>query len=397
MTTKDQVAQITIAEAKARGYTRSECLAIMSTFYQESGWNDTIWDPTHTTYGIAQQDGSYPHRFDGAAAQIKGFFDKLDVWRAKPGASTDIWLNICWMQQAPNWPSADYWYANGRRAYLTEIKSRIATVTPYLDKYWPADGGTAVPDEPRPDFNEFPIWSNNNSARSGKPTMFLIHTQEGGGGDAAAENLAKWFQNGNGVSYHYTISQASDGGVTVVDCVDTDRAAWSVGNANSISINLCFAGSRAAWSRDQWMKQANAIDVAAYLAVQDAKKYGFEPLVVPPPYTNGRPGISDHRWVTDVFKWGTHTDVGANFPWDYFTERVNHWAAGGKTEPEPPKVKHFPDDWTDRELAVETLRQQRGYTLNGWPQLGGRTVVDVLGAIGAKLGIEGCYDVKGKS
>lgn len=139
----------------------------------------------------------------------------------------------------------------------------------------------------RPDFNEFPIWSRNNSPRSGKPTMFLLHTQEGGGGDAAAENLAKWFQNGNSVSYHYTISQASDGGVTVVDCVDTDRASWSVGNANSISINLCFAGSRAAWTREQWLKQGNAIDVAAYLAVQDAKKYGFSTLVVPPPYTNG--------------------------------------------------------------------------------------------------------------
>ncbi|AUX81959.1 lysin A [Mycobacterium phage Frankie] len=230
-----------------------------------------------------------------------------------------------------------------------------------------------------PSYNEFPIWSANNSARSGKPTMFLIHTQEGGGGDAAAENLAKWFQNANGVSYHYTVSQASDGGVTVVDCVDTDRAAWSVGNANSISINLCFAGSRASWTREQWMAQKNAIDVAAYLAVQDAKKYGFAPMVVPPPYTNGRPGISDHRWVTDVFKWGTHTDVGAGFPWDYFTERVNHWANGGDTPaPEPPKAKRFPEDWTDRELLIEILRQLRGYNLDGWPQLGGKSLVDAV-------------------
>ncbi|UCR74410.1 lysin A [Mycobacterium phage Ritam007] len=231
----------------------------------------------------------------------------------------------------------------------------------------------------RPPYNEFPIWSSNSSARSGKPTIFLIHTQEGGGGDAAAENLAKWFQNGNGVSYHYTISQASDGGVTVVDCVDTDRAAWSVGNANSISINLCFAGSRAAWTRDQWMGQKNAIDTAAYLAVQDAKKYGFEPLVVPPPYTNGRPGISDHRWVTDVFKWGTHTDVGPNFPWDYFTERVAFWAGGGTTEPqqpEPPKEKKYPADWSDRELLeriaarTDYIYDQLGPGFDAWGEDG---------------------------
>ncbi|AIT13065.1 lysin A [Mycobacterium phage Bipolar] len=402
MTTKDQVAQITIAEAKARGYTRSECLAIMSTFYQESGWNDTIWDPTHTTYGIAQQDGSYPHRFDGAAAQIKGFFDKLDVWRAKPGASTDIWLNICWMQQAPNWPSADYWYANGRRAYLTEIKSRIATVTPYLDKYWPTTGGTDVP-ETRPPYNEFPIWSENhyNTKRTVNDIdAFLLHTSEGFvGRDDAAEALSLWYQpRSRQVAYHYAVSQASDGGVTVVDNVDTDYASWSALSANGRSINLCFAGTRAAWSRNEWLgKFGNAIDVAAYLAVQDCKKYNIPTKVIAPPYTGRLPGITDHRYVTQILKDGTHTDVGDGFPWDYFTERVNHWAAGGKTDPEPPKVKRFPDDWTDRELAVETLRQQRGYTLNGWPQLGGRTVVDVLGAIGAKLGVEGCYDVKDKS
>lgn len=143
MTTKDQVAQLIVSEAKARHHTRDECLAEMSALYQESEWRDDVWDPTATTYGVAQQDGSYPSRFDGAAAQIKAFFDKLDIKRNHPSHG-DIWLNICWLQQAPNWPSAQYWYANGRRAYLTEIKSRIATVTPYLDKYWPTTGGNPM-------------------------------------------------------------------------------------------------------------------------------------------------------------------------------------------------------------------------------------------------------------
>ena len=137
MTTKDQVAQLIVGEAKARNHTRDECLAEMSALYQESEWRDDVWDPTATTYGVAQQDGSYPNRFDGAAAQVRAFFDKLDVKRNHPGHG-DIWLNICWLQQAPNWPSAQYWYDHGRRAYLTEIKSRIATVTPYLNKYWSA-------------------------------------------------------------------------------------------------------------------------------------------------------------------------------------------------------------------------------------------------------------------
>ncbi len=232
----------------------------------------------------------------------------------------------------------------------------------------PLPGG--VVSDNRPDFNEFALWSKNNSARSGKPTMFLLHTQEGGGGDAAAENLAKWFQNGNGVSYHYTVSQASDGGTTVVDCVDTDRAAWSVGNANSISINLCFAGSRAAWTREQWLKQRGAIEAAAYLAVQDAKKYGFSTLVVPPPYSAGRPGISDHRWVTDVYKWGTHTDIGPNFPWDVFAAAVDKYS-GKQAPPVPPKPgpKQFPKDYTDRQL-LEYIAEQLGPGLDTWGEDG---------------------------
>ena len=352
MRTKDQVAQLIISEAKARQHTRGDCLAEMSALYQESGWDETIWDPTHTTYGVAQQDGSYPNRMAGAPAQIGAFFDRLDTQRAKPGASTDIWLNICWLQQAPNWPSAQYWYDNGRRAYLTEIQSRITTVTPYLDKYWPT--GDTMPDENRPGFNEFPIWSKNNSARNTKVDTWLIHTQEGGGGNAAAENLAKWFQNANEVSYHYTISQASDGGVTVVDCVDTDRASWSVLSANGRSINLCFAGSRASWTRQQWLAQGNAIDVAAYLAVQDCRKYGIPTTVIAPPYTGRIPGISDHRYVTKVLGDGTHTDVGDGFPWDIFTAAVQKYANPGTT-PAPVPGKKFPDDYTDRELLVEAV------------------------------------------
>lgn len=185
----------------------------------------------------------------------------------------------------------------------------------------------------KPAFNEFALWSSNNSPRTQKPSMLLLHTQESGGGDAAAETLARWFQDANNVSYHYTISQAADNGVTVVDCVDTDLASWSVLDYNNRSINLCFAGSSASWSRAQWLTQGRAIDVAAYLAVQDAAKYGFKPVVVPPPY-NGAPGISDHAYVTHMGV-GTHTDVGSGFPWDVFAAAVAKYS-GTAPAPAPP-------------------------------------------------------------
>jgi len=201
----------------------------------------------------------------------------------------------------------------------------------------------------RPNFNEYAVWSGNYSSRNGiRPTMFLIHTQEG---DSNADQLARWMQGPVGVSYHYTISMdARDKGITVCDVVDTDYSSWSVLDYNNRSINLCFAGSRASWTRQQWLDRVGrAIDVAAYLAVQDCKKYGFSTKVVAPPYTS-TPGISDHAYVTSRGI-GTHTDVGKSFPWDVFAASVAKYDGTAKPEPpkpEPPKPE--PGPMTDRQL-----------------------------------------------
>jgi N-acetyl-anhydromuramyl-L-alanine amidase AmpD len=245
-----------------------------------------------------------------------------------------------------------------------------------------------VTDPNKPDYNEFPIWSSSSQDRAGtKVDLFLLHTQEGGGGDSAAEDLANYLANpANQVSYHYTISQASDGGVTLVDCVDTDEAAWAVGDANARSINLCFAGSSASWTRDQWMAQSHAIDSAAYVAVQDCKKYSISTLVVPPPYT-GTPGISDHMYVTDVLKWGTHTDVGPNFPWDVFTAAVAKYT-GLDTEqpPPPPPVVVVPPPVDAPASGSPTLVGPADDQVSSrWEMLGGQTLVEAVAEIRDKL------------
>lgn len=50
--------------------------------------------------------------------------------------------------------------------------------------------------------------------------------------------------------------------------------------------------------------------------------------------------------------------------------------------PDPVKPDYAKETWDQLRIA--------------WPQLGGRTAVDLLGAIGEHLGIEGCYDTKKK-
>jgi hypothetical protein len=232
-------------------------------------------------------------------------------------------------------------------------------------------GGPTMPDPaaPRPDFNEYPLWSANNQSRAGtKVDLWLIHTQEGNGN---ADSLARWMQGDVGVSYHYTVSQdPRDNGVTVCDVVDTDLASWSALNANNRSINLVFAGSRAAWTRAEWMRQSRAIDVAAYLCAKDCRKYGI-PIKVMPRGKYGPPGgISDHYYVTKYLGIGDHSDVGPNFPWDYFTERVNAYAGLSKPEPVKPPAPVGP---ADDQLTMR------------WNSLGGQTLVEAVAQIRDKV------------
>jgi N-acetyl-anhydromuramyl-L-alanine amidase AmpD len=204
----------------------------------------------------------------------------------------------------------------------------------------------------RPDFNEYWVASRNYQNRNGtKIDLFLLHTQEGTGN---ADSLARWLGGPVNVSYHYTVSQdPRDNGVTVCDVVDTDYAAWSVLSANNRSINLCFAGSSVNWSREMWMRNSKALDAAAWLAVQDCKKYGIPFAVIAPPYTTGRAGISDHAYVTKVLKDGTHSDVGPNFPWLYFMGKVAEYSATKPAEPVEPPKKQYPKDFTDRQLLED--------------------------------------------
>jgi hypothetical protein len=114
-----------------------------------------------------------------------------------------------------------------------------------------------------------------------------------------------------------------------------------------------------------------AIDIAAYLAVQDCKKYGISTNVITPPYNSDPPGISDHRYVTQHLRDGTHTDVGDGFPWDVFIEAINKYA-NPQAQPQPGAPvpdRQFPKDFTDREL-LEWIVNQLGPGDPSWPSKG---------------------------
>ncbi len=173
------------------------------------------------------------------------------------------------------------------------------------------------PDSPKHTVLERP--SAGRTPRGVKPTHYFLHTQEG---DSSAEALARYCDGSNNVSYHYTLRD----GILCRLVDPRTHAAWSVLSANPFSVNLCFAGSYAAWTRDQWLKRERDIEIAAYTIVKDCLDLDIPLRVIPPPYTDSGPGISDHAFVTRKLGIGTHLDVGAGFPWDRLTYHINRFS-----------------------------------------------------------------------
>ncbi|MFE3052378.1 peptidoglycan DD-metalloendopeptidase family protein [Nocardia sp. NPDC059239] len=283
-----------------------------------------------------------------------------------------------------------------------------------------AETPSRSPSMAKPDFTELDRMGNSSNSRGGAGvTLFLLHTEEG---NSSAESLAAYLNNpGNDASYHYTVGDS-----VVCDVVDTDRASWSVLDANPYSINLCFAGSRASWSRAQWLTRDNDLRIAAWIAVQDCRKYGIPLTVIAPPYRRGA-GISDHRYVTDCLGVGTHSDCGDGFPWDVFSGYVAQYAGNQGDDDlsfanETIKNKSGQDinagelvayidlhinqikyglalvleQFAGKGAAAAFLANEKDtrptVTFPGWEQGGGRTLYDLSAATAAKAGVDGAAD-----
>jgi N-acetyl-anhydromuramyl-L-alanine amidase AmpD len=304
---------------------------------------------------------NYPHDAIGSDENSVGLFQQRAPWwgtvadRMDPARSAAMFYHALARLDYNSATHPPGWYAQQvqQSAFGGRYDQRFAEAAGLYTRLVGQLGHVA-----RPDFNEYPKWSPNCQGRSGrKVDLWLIHTEEG---SANADQLANYLDTpASQVSYHYTISEdPNDHGVTVCDVVDTDYASWSVLDANNESINLCFAGSYVAWTRQQWLDNASrAIDVAAYLAVQDCQKYGIAIKVIKPPYPSDPPGISDHRYVTQHLGIGTHTDVGDNFPWDVFEAAVNKYAGTvlPALAPAPTPAATAPPDYAYLAGAVADL------------------------------------------
>lgn len=267
--------------------------------------------------GIYQQ--RFPWWDDPETDDSGGSSDRMDVFR-----STKLFVTSL-LRQKPNYhdnpgeaiANTQNCRADLRWKYGANLEYAWAAFNRLKNEPIAPTPGTVPPAalEPfaskKPAYTEIEFFGWGATSRSRPAINFFLHTEEG---DSSARNLAAFCQGQNNVSYHYVCRDA-----ILYDVVDTDLYSWSVLNANVFSINFCFAGSRAGWSREEWLARERDIEIAAWIAVQDCRKYPtMSTLVIPPPYDYQGPGISDHKYVTQKLGIGTHHDVGENFPWDRF-------------------------------------------------------------------------------
>ena len=211
-------------------------------------------------------------------------------------------------------------------------------------------------------------WNNCQPRNGQKPRYFVLHTSEGAGGMDLVN-----YMRGAQVSYHYVVDNNGD----VFDLVDTDDASWSCLDWNGFTINAVFGASHAGWSRQEWIdNMGNAIRNMAYLCAQDCLKYGIPiDVSLTHPYRPIKTGVIDHHYITVVGGIGSHVDVGDNFPVDVFTGHLQTFYAQLKGTPVDPTPTPYP---SQADMIVQIWEQLVGPHAKGWPQLGGKTLVDAI-------------------
>jgi len=159
--------------------------------------------------------------------------------------------------------------------------------------------------------------------------------------------------------------------IAVGPCNHAGSGNWGTltnGNRDSIGFECAYSGS-GPWPQKQiiTMRDATAA-ISKKIGKKAADSVCGHKEYAKPQGRKPDPGNMDMNW----FRAEVQKDL------DGFVFPGEHPPITVPPAPEPPKVKRFPDDWTDRELMLEILRQLRGPSLKGWSQLGGKSIVDFL-------------------
>ena len=212
---------------------------------------------------------------------------------------------------------------------------------------------------------------NSNGPRA-KTAYAVVHTQEGDGTAVSLANYCNstWDKGLKAVSYNLTVDS-----IDTVEVVPVTESSWSAVDANDIAVHLCFAGSRAAWTRADWLSRDAMLKRGAKAIAAACKQFDIPAVKVLS--SGGWPvtpkGIAGH--VDFGTRGGGHTDPGVSFPWTEFVGMVQGYLTPDPGT-QPPDVPA--DDPVDTPDPLIDLHRQ---FLGLWEMLGWRTPVEALAVL----------------
>lgn len=214
----------------------------------------------------------------------------------------------------------------------------------------------------------------------------VFHTTENDD-NTPPQNVARWQQDpGNESSYNVLFGARG----TTVRSNDDNYIPWAAGwTGNRYGAHGSAVG-RASRTRSQWLQFPEQLESMAQWAADLNSRYGLPLIKLTAEQVRAKQkGFCGHLEISKAFGEVNHTDPGPGFPWDIVLNRAKEINTPNQKRPEKMASQ-------DKKLDL-TLDQLVGYPWKeypGWPQLGGRSLVDSLGAIGEKLGVPGMCDTQ---
>jgi N-acetyl-anhydromuramyl-L-alanine amidase AmpD len=192
-------------------------------------------------------------------------------------------------------------------------------------------------------------------ARSGQPTIIVIHDTEGSEGRDAAENGAAYdARRTDGVSTHFFVD--ADSCVQCVLTKDTAHHAKSEGNIRGIGFELC---GRASQTQAQWLDGGLDLRLAARYVAKCCRKWNIPARKLTVAQLRaGEKGICAHDDVSKAWHQTDHTDPGRNFPWAKFIAMVQSELNPEEDDMTPEQAKQL-----DRIEAHVTATANRVFTM----------------------------------
>lgn len=223
----------------------------------------------------------------------------------------------------------------------------------------------------------------------------VLHTTENSD-NTPPDDVAKWQQDESNES-SYNVLFGTDG--RTVRSNDDDFSPWSSGMpGNRLGVHGSAIGY-ASRTRAQWLKYPKQLESIAQWLATNHREYKIPLRELTVDEVRRRiPGVTTHAvyWeaIGKAQGMDTRTDPGAGFPMDVVLKRAKELTSP-KT-PTPPKVKD--NALTEKQynelvkllkLILDQLVGHPGLKFPGWSQLGGRSLVDAVAAIGEALEVEG--------